>query len=103
VVYTFVSRGRILDLNIKHLKHTYDTDVITFQYSQTRLKADIYICPEVVIDNASRFGQDIVKELNRVVIHGFLHLVGYTDKSATEQLVMRKKEEEYLELYAKGV
>lgn len=32
-------------------------------------------------------------ELNRVVVHGVLHLCGYGDKSDDEKLLMRKKED----------
>jgi probable rRNA maturation factor len=37
-------------------------------------------------------------ELNRVMIHGVLHLLGYKDKKPLEKVQMRKKEEACLSL-----
>ena len=37
-------------------------------------------------------------ELNRVIIHGLLHLIGYDDHTVEETAVMRMKENYYLSL-----
>jgi ssRNA-specific RNase YbeY (16S rRNA maturation enzyme) len=37
-------------------------------------------------------------ELNRVCVHGLLHLCGYMDKSEADELLMRAKENEMLDL-----
>jgi rRNA maturation RNase YbeY len=37
-----------------------------------------------------------MNELHRVLIHGVLHLCGYKDKSKKEELLMREKENYYL-------
>jgi rRNA maturation RNase YbeY len=46
--------------------------------------------------NAHKFNQSVENELNRVIIHGILHLVGYNDKKEDEIKIMREKEEYYL-------
>lgn len=38
-------------------------------------------------------------ELQRVIIHGILHLCGYGDKQPGEQQRMRKLEDRYLKLF----
>jgi rRNA maturation RNase YbeY len=51
-----------------------------------------------VKENALKFEVSFDEELHRVIIHGVLHLLGYSDKSAAKKLVMRRKENAYLSL-----
>jgi len=44
-------------------------------------------------------GIDPYDELDRVFIHGVLHLCGYKDKTSKDQQVMRKRENHYLQKY----
>jgi rRNA maturation RNase YbeY len=60
------------------------------------LSGDIYISVERVKENALNFGVSFREELSRVIVHGLLHLCGYTDKSEQSQVQMRKKENEHL-------
>jgi rRNA maturation RNase YbeY len=55
---------------------------------------------ERVRENAERFGVPFSLELKRVIFHGALHLMGYKDKKKVDQVIMRKKEEEWLSAYA---
>jgi rRNA maturation RNase YbeY len=76
------------------------TDIITFDYSDSEsfLSGEIYISIERVRENALKFKVDFEDELNRVMIHGVLHLLGYKDKKPSEKALMRKKEEACLSL-----
>mgnify|MGYP001804060443 CR=1 FL=1 len=97
--YIFCSDEYLLDINIKHLNHNYLTDIITFPYQEGKvLESDIFISVDRVKDNAAELKIDWFDELCRVMIHGFLHLCGYKDKTDDEQAVMRKKEDYYLSL-----
>ena len=49
-----------------------------------------------MLENSKDFKVTFDHELNRVIIHGHLHLVGYKDKTEEEQRVMREKEDYYL-------
>ena len=94
LVYDFVSREKIRELNKAYLNHDYETDIITFDYSTgSRISAQIYICPEVVSENASYLGQEQKEEFYRVVFHGLLHVLGYDDQSDTDRLEMRRMED----------
>jgi rRNA maturation RNase YbeY len=53
-----------------------------------------------IAENANIFGSTFEKELMRVLVHGTLHLCGYKDKSDDESVLMRKKENEALSLFA---
>ncbi|MFZ5970009.1 MAG: rRNA maturation RNase YbeY [Bacteroidota bacterium] len=99
LVYIFCSDSYLLQLNEGYLKHHTLTDIITFDYSEGRaLEGEIYISVERVAENAQKFKTDFRSELNRVIIHGVLHLAGYKDKKPAEKALMRKKEDAYLSL-----
>lgn len=91
------SDSYLLDINKKFLEHDYFTDIITFDYSEGKnLIGELYISVDRVKENAKSFNKTIYNELCRVFIHGCLHLAGYKDKSETEELIMREKEDFYL-------
>ena len=100
VSYVFCSDEYLLDLNKKFLKHKSLTDIITFDYSsEEKVSAEIYISIERVRDNARSLLIPFETELRRVMIHGVLHCMGYTDKTPGSKTIMRKKEEAYLHLF----
>ena len=87
----------LLALNQKHLNHNYYTDVITFDYSTTNtLNCDVAVSTDRVTENANTEGTSVENELARVLIHGILHCVGYSDKTSKDKQIMRKKEDEML-------
>ena len=88
-------------MNVQYLQHDTLTDVITFDNSEieNEIEGDIFISLERVAENAIVFKTTTEEELHRVMLHGTLHLLGYKDKSETEQQIMRQKEDYYLELF----
>lgn len=95
----FCSDNYILDVNMKYLQHDYFTDIITFDYCEkNRLNGDLFISVDSVRENALFYGTEFSDELNRVIVHGILHLVGYDDHSEEDIAVMRSKEDYYLGL-----
>jgi len=94
----FCSDKELIAINKKYLEKDYLTDVITFDMSEieSEVSGDIFISVERVRENAKRFSQSIEKEMNRIVIHGVLHLVGYNDSSKEEKQLMVVKENFYL-------
>ena len=97
LTYIFCSDDYLLELNQKHLCHDYYTDVITFDYSDEKtVSGDVFISIDRVIDNAASVGVPVREELDRIMIHGLLHLLGYKDKSAEEKERMTHKEDLYL-------
>ena len=96
LVYVFVSDEALLELNKQFLDHDTYTDILTFPYSYKPIEADIYISYERVVDNASEFGVDVTDELKRVIIHGLLHMCGYSDTTDADKKLMRQKEDFYL-------
>jgi probable rRNA maturation factor len=98
--YIFCSDEYLLDINRQYLNHNTYTDIITFDNSeeQNSIEGDIFISIERVKENAVKFNKSFESELHRVIIHGVLHLLGYSDKSSRKKAVMRKKEDTYLSL-----
>ena len=89
----------LLDYNKQYLNHDYYTDIITFDYVESNvISGDLLISYDRVIDNANSLNVSRETELYRVIVHGFLHLCGYGDKSDAEKELMRKKEDYYLNL-----
>lgn len=94
----FCSDEYLKSINLQYLNHDYYTDIITFDYSENIdvLEGEMYISIQRVEDNANKHQVSYSEELNRVMIHGVLHLLGYRDHSKEEQAAMRKKENECL-------
>lgn len=85
--------------NVQSLNHDYYTDIITFDYSTNDLvSGDLLISIDRVEENAVKENVSRETELNRVVVHGVLHLCGYGDKSEDESILMRQKEDYYLSM-----
>lgn len=97
----FCSDNYILDVNMRYLQHDYFTDIITFDYCEKDiLSGDLFISIDSVRENALYYGTEFADELNRVMVHGLLHLIGYDDHTEEETAVMRQKENYYLRLKA---
>lgn len=124
ICYIFCGDKYLAGINKKYLKHNYYTDIITFDYTgfnsaclpsrgpgygrqdqpdkkvQKRvISGDIFISIDRVKDNAKALGTKFDNELKRVMIHGVLHLIGYSDKTQARQKEMRKKEDIYIEYF----
>lgn len=99
IAVIFCSDDYILQINQQYLSHDYYTDIITFDYSEgDKLSGDLFISIDTVKANAEEYGTDFNDELNRVIVHGVLHLIGYDDHNDKDIAVMRKKEDYYLSL-----
>ncbi|MCM1169588.1 MAG: rRNA maturation RNase YbeY [Bacteroides sp.] len=117
ITYIFCSDKYLLKVNKEYLNHDTFTDVITFDYTLPGdtfpiglcetvgkpsskkcrpVAGDIYISVERIKENARKFQVRNIDELNRVMIHGILHLAGYKDKTPKEEAEIHRKEDEML-------
>ena len=99
--FVFCKSQHVLSLNKKYLKHNYNTDILTFNLSESNkpIIADIFISPEQVLKNAKTYNTSFNKEIHRVIFHGVLHLCGYNDKTLKEKQTIRSLEDFYLNEY----
>jgi probable rRNA maturation factor len=98
----FCSDDYLLEINRNHLQHDYYTDIITFDLTPPKKQskdAELYISIDRIRENAKAYQTTVQHELHRVIFHGVLHLCGYKDKSKSDQVNMRQKENDYLNLY----
>ena len=101
--YIFCSDTYLLSINQQFLNHDTYTDIITFGLHDkgTPVVAEVYVSVDRVKDNAKTLGVSFTNEMLRVLFHGALHLCGYKDKSKSDILTMRAKEDAYLKRYIK--
>ena len=97
--FIFCDDKYLLEKNKTFLNHDTLTDIITFDYSEKNtVKGDVFISIERVKENAIVYKVSFENELQRVIIHGVLHLLGYKDNNEKQKREMRKKEDFYLSL-----
>lgn len=98
--YIFCDDDYLLKLNVEFLEHDTLTDIISFDYTIGKLiSGDIFISVERVKENAKTFNQTIDNEVNRVIIHGILHYMGYQDKTEDAKKEMRVEEDKCLAMF----
>jgi rRNA maturation RNase YbeY len=73
------------------------TDIVTFDNSENPnlIEGDIFISYERVLENGEKLNT-AESELQRVMVHGLLHLCGYKDKAKADKSLMTAKEDYYL-------
>ncbi|MEQ8907796.1 MAG: rRNA maturation RNase YbeY [Vicingaceae bacterium] len=92
--FIFCNDEYLLELNKKHLAHDYYTDIITFDYVVDRVvSGDLFISVDRLKDNANQLKVDFKDELDRVMAHGLLHLMGYSDNTEAKQREIRAQED----------
>ena len=97
--YIFCSDDYLLKMNQEHLKHDYFTDIITFDYCEDDwISGDLFISIDRTNENAKTFGKTQINELNRVIAHGLLHLLGFKDKTVKDISEMRRMEAKALNM-----
>ncbi|MFA6676478.1 MAG: rRNA maturation RNase YbeY [Bacteroidales bacterium] len=111
--FIFSNDEYILEINKKYLNHNFYTDVITFDTSdydepleiekpnKNLISGDIFISVDTVLANSKTYGSTFEEEMNRVIIHGILHLIGFDDLNDEEKKEMREQENISLEILSK--
>lgn len=103
LTFIFCSDSYLLEVNKKYLDHDFYTDIITFDYVEDNVvNGDIFISTDRVKENAMEYKTTFANEMNRILIHGVLHLLGYKDKTKKDKSIMTDKEDFYLNLLIKN-
>lgn len=99
LTYIFCNDDKIIEVNRQFLNHDYYTDIITFDYTHgRRVSGDMFISLDTVRTNAELVGTTYTSELQRVIVHGLLHLCGINDKGPGEREIMEQHENQALDL-----
>ena len=100
LIFAFFSDEDLRQINIKHLKQDYYTDVISFDVSESgRVSGNIAVSIDRVKENAKTYDSSFDNELYRVMVHGVLHCVGYNDNTKEEKERIRKAENLKLKMF----
>ncbi len=90
----FCSDDYLHAYNLRYLQHDMLTDVLSFDYSDQAsvLDGEVYISIDRIKENALIEQQPLLREACTVLVHGVLHLLGYTDNTPKTRALMRQKE-----------
>ena len=95
----FTSDIYVSDLKKRFFLKDQWTDVIAFPLhsnKKEKIEGEIYISMPTAKQNADKFNQAYEKEVARLIIHGVLHLLDYSDQSLKDKQTMSKMEENIL-------
>lgn len=100
----FLDEKTMRDLNLKYRSRDSSTDVLSFKIDdpaaeeEVVLLGDVVVCPQVARRNADRLGLSLQSELEHLVVHGILHILGYEHGEGTGHS-MRNREKEILQSF----
>ncbi len=90
-------------MNREFLNHNTATDVMAFPLEEKGdVESEIYINLDAARKQAERFEVTFANEVRRLLIHGALHLLGYTDDTPRTKKRMTKQEDLYLAAAIRG-
>ena len=95
----FTSDIYVSDLKKRFFLKDEWTDVIAFPLhdnKKEKIEGEVYISMPTAKENADKFNQVYERELSRLIIHGVLHLLDYSDQSYEEKQTMSRMEENIL-------
>lgn len=96
--FIITNDGTLRRMNVEFLNHDYFTDVISFDYSEGNIiNGEVYVSIDTVKRNSEWYNVKLNEEVNRVMVHGILHLLGYDDKTKNEKEKMHYLENKWLE------
>ena len=99
-----VSRDHIHHLNARFANEDHPTDVLAFPMmedddEETTLLGDVVMCPEVAEENASKLQHSVSRELDTLVVHGTLHLLGYDHQTSEDRVKMDERVRQILDSF----
>lgn len=109
VSLAIIDNDEMASLNVQYRKKEGPTDVLSFPYDEPFelagseepiILGDIVIAPDVAHENARALGTTTADELNLLIVHGVLHLLGYDHIDDDEAKVMQDREQMILKAWA---
>ena len=96
--FTFVNDQTMIELHQTYLQKNSSTDILTFNYNtESEPEGDIYICIEEAKRNAHNYKHSFDDEIKLLMIHGILHLIGYSDYDEESKKIMFDEQDRLLE------
>tara|TARA_B100000900_G_scaffold191796_1_gene162322 strand:+ start:866 stop:1315 length:450 start_codon:yes stop_codon:yes gene_type:complete len=98
--YVFCNDNFLSKLKKKFFNKNQLTDVIAFRlnsYEEKRIEGEVYISLPRAKENAKIYEEPYEKEVARLIIHGCLHLLGYSDETKNQKQIMTRLENAFLD------
>jgi|TARA_B110000285_G_scaffold48273_1_gene54590 probable rRNA maturation factor len=96
----FINKEQMLEMNQKYLNHDTHTDILTFDYgNQHFINAELFVSEYMCSLNAEENAQTIENETLRLISHGFLHTLGFSDKKVDQKILMTEQEDLCLSMF----
>ena len=98
-----INKKESKNLNNEYFDKNYSTDVITLpifknykvlmnsKFKENVVLGDIFICKEVLKINAKKYEKSLIEELQLVLVHGLLHLLGFSHNQETKLKTYEEK------------
>ena len=99
-----IGADHIRRLNARFAGNDYATDVLSFpmmddEEANESMLGDVVLCPEIARANAEKLNHSLDRELNVLLVHGILHLLGYDHQGKADGSDMERRLKEILESY----
>jgi probable rRNA maturation factor len=98
-----VGADHIKRLNARFAGDDYATDVLAFPMMEeddgSLVLGDVVICPGIAESNATKLGHSLAAELDALIVHGTLHLLGYDHQRDDEKARMDRRMREVLDSF----
>lgn len=104
-----VALAEMTELNKRYRDKTGPTDVLSFPCDdpcavvapgEPVMLGDVVLAPEVAEAQAAEYGHTVEEELNLLLVHGVLHLLGYDHEDDEDAKVMQARERALLTAWA---
>ena len=96
----FINKEQMLEMNQKYLNHDTHTDILTFDYgNQHVINAELFVSEYMCSLNAEENTQTTENETLRLISHGFLHTLGFSDKKLDQKKLMTEQEDFCLSMF----
>ena len=100
---SFVDGPAMARLNKKYRGKNKPTDILSFETDHPHSLGDLVICTPVLRAQARDQGHDVETELAILLVHGFLHLLGYDhERSKGAALLQARAERKILKALGYG-
>ncbi len=83
-------------LNYNYRNQKKPTNILSFILSETPLIGDIILCHPIIKNEARNQNKKIKAHYAHLLIHGYLHLLGYSHEKQSDADKMEKKETQIL-------
>jgi len=93
----FCAEDTIKRLNRDYRKKDGVTDVLSFRFEDIDYLGEIYVCVKRADEQRKEYGLTQEEELQRLFVHGLIHLLGFDHETEEERMIMERCEKKYID------